>query len=229
MPGKRPRRMPHAWRSQGGAGLPIPPAAVADGMRNPGGGFADSPRRSRRSTSHGGPPPGPAPSLSAGGATLFRRDRSAVLAVRSPRRWTPRRLRRCAAGRWRSAPARPCERGKGISPRPPLCQKGQPTVFHFPRCASLSGNPSLSLLAQYDPHTRPGRRRSPGTGPASSLSAGGATFIRRPGRRSCFPVFTATDGATATPRAVAALALSRLCALSACEGNATALLSKQQK
>ncbi len=116
----------------------------------------------------------------------------------------------CAVGRWRFAPTRPGEgvhdagdgrhgppqcdprrrRQRYLPPRPPLCQKGQPTVFHFPRCATLSGNPSLSLVdtrrawsPQCDPCRRPGRR-SPGPGPASSLSAGGATLFRRPGRRS---------------------------------------------
>ena len=97
-------------------------------------------------------------------ATLIRRNRSAVLAVRFPGERTPRRLRRCAApGAGAVAPARPGEGGHDpgdgrhdppqCDPRRrqrylpgPLCQKGQPTVFHFPRCATLSGNPSLSLV-----------------------------------------------------------------------------------
>ena len=104
--------------------------------------------------------------------------------------------------------------GKGIPPDPPARKDN----LRF--STSRKRNPSLSLVdarrrcrrtrrawsPQCDPCRRPGRR-SPGPGPASSLSAGGATLFRRPGRRSCFPILTATAAAPATPCAVGALAL----------------------
>jgi hypothetical protein len=182
----------------GGKGLPnIGRQTAGDAARR-----RETHADAKRRAIHGGPPPGPALSLSAAGATLFRRNRSAVLAVRSPGEQTPHRLRRARLGAGAVAPARPGEGGDAPRRRQrylpgPLCQKKQPTVFHFPRCATLSGNPSLSLVdgrrrcrrtrhpgGAGDPHGRPrittaeqsahaprDGRRSPGTGPASSLSA----------------------------------------------------------
>ena len=69
--------------------------------------------------------------------------------------------------------ARPGEGGKGI-PRTP-CQKGQPTVFHFPQAEPFAfprGRPRRRSGRSAIRRRRPGRRRSPGTGPAASLSAG---------------------------------------------------------
>ena len=100
-------------------------------------------------------------------------------------------------------------RRKGI-PRTP-CQKGQPPVFHFPQAEPFSFPRETAAADSGRSAIR--RRRRPARPPQSRHRPGcfaerrGATLIRRPGRRSCFPIPTPTNTAPATPCAVGALAL----------------------
>ena len=136
----------------------------------------------------GGPPPGPALSLSAGGATLFRRDRSAVLAVRSPGGRTPHRLRRArrralalsrpraqakaatipaTVGTIRRSPIRAA--GKGISPDP----SARKDNLRF--STSRKRNPSLSLV---DGRADPAAVRSAGDAQDAAAVPAPARLLR---------------------------------------------------